>query len=348
MQGFIKFLIGAGSVFVLVSVLFALRACRKRSQNSPNIQNAKCIEEEKEIEELIPFPGGENLTIHDILEAQGEVVGKSSYGTVYKASLERENSLLLLRFLRPACTRCKKDVVPAIRQLGLIRHPNLIPLLAFYSGPRGEKLLVHPFFIRGTLLEFIRSGNKGLKTWEKLREISIGIAKGLDHLHTGFYKPLVHGNLKSKNILLDWNYKPYLSDYGLHLLLNPAANQEALESLTSQGYKAPELIKMKDASTESDIYCFGIILLEILTGKEPMLSDRGYSDLPTTMKNAILDRRVSEIFDSGLIGKVADLNPKREEGLLAFFQLAMSCCAPSPYLRPQIKQIIRRLEEIAV
>lgn len=112
-----------------------------------------------ENEELIKFQCGEDLTVHDILDAPGEVIGKSSYGTLYRASLIRVNSVVVLRFLRPACTGGMKEVVHLIQVLGAIRHDNLVPLKAFYGGPRGEKLLVHPFFGRGNLAQFITGNN---------------------------------------------------------------------------------------------------------------------------------------------------------------------------------------------
>ena len=93
--------------------------------------------------------------------------------------------------------------------------------------------------------------------------MSIGIVKGLDHLHTASQKPIIHGNLKTNNIMLDADFQPRISDFGLYLL-NPAAAQEMLETSAMQGYKAPELIKMRDATMESDIYSLGVIMLEII------------------------------------------------------------------------------------
>ncbi|XP_058093192.1 putative kinase-like protein TMKL1 [Magnolia sinica] len=304
--------------------------------------------EESETEDLIAFPGGENLTIHDILDAPGEVVGKSSYGTLYKASLQRSGSVVLLRFLRPTCTGRMKEILPSIQMLGFVRHPNLVPMQAFYSGARGEKLLVYPFFERGTLSRFLGDGSSESHRWPIIYCISLGIANGLDHLHTGLQKPIIHGNLKSKNILLNSNYQPYLSDFGLRLLLNPTTGQEILEASALEGYKAPELIKMKDASKESDIYSLGVILLEILTGKESVhaYSSSPLDQLPNLMRNAILHHRVTDMFNPQLLSRSDGGKSITGEGLLMYFQLAMSCCSPSPALRPDTKQIIRKLEEI--
>ncbi|XP_022923153.1 putative kinase-like protein TMKL1 [Cucurbita moschata] len=312
-----------------------------------NQQSAKGAEES---EDLLTFQGGQDLTILDILEAPGEVIGKANHGTLYKAYLQGSSTVRLLRFLRPVCTAGHDDFVSEIEFLGSIRHPNLVPLLGFYSGPRTEKLLIHPFYRRGNLAQFIRDGNGDSHRWGVINKISIGIAKGLDHLHTGLQKPTIHGNLQSKNVLLDRNYEPYVSDFGLHLLLNSSSAQEVLEGLAANGYKAPEVIKMKDATEETDVYSYGVILLELLSGKEPVNEKPAFDEdfyLPNFMRNAVLGHRIADLFHPEiLLYSSIDGNNVTEEKILKFFQLAMACCSPSPALRPSMKQVLRKLNEI--
>ncbi|WCJ36435.1 Protein kinase superfamily protein [Euphorbia peplus] len=315
-------------------------------------ENPKEIDkDEAETQDLVTFQGGEDLTITDILDAPGEVIGKSNYGTLYKAFLQSSNSVRLLRFLRPVCTARDIEFVEIVELLGCVRHPNLVPLLGFYAGPRGEKLLVYPFFRRGNLAQFIREGNAESHKWSIIYKISIGIAKGLDHLHSGLQRPVVHGNLKSKNILLDRSHQPYISDLSLHLLLNPTAAQEMLEASAAEGYKAPELIKLKEANKQTDIYSLGVILLELLSGKESINENPTLDEdfhLPTFMRNAVLDRRISDLYhpDILLSSRTDDEFVVDEECILKFFQLAMACCSPSPSLRLNIKQVVWKLEEI--
>ncbi|KAK7313843.1 hypothetical protein VNO77_39045 [Canavalia gladiata] len=338
-------------VIVVVYVLFYKRRISKH-ESKKDIESSEHKEEEvDEKEDLIIFQGGEDLTICDILDAPGEVIGKSNYGTLYKALLQRSNKVRLLRFLRPVCTTRGEELDEMILFLGRIRHPNLVPLLGFYTGPRGEKLLVHPFYRHGSLTQFIRDGNGECYKWSNICRISIGIAKGIEHLHTSQQKAIVHGNLKSKNILLDRSYQPCISDSGLHLLLNPTAGQEMLESSAAQGYKAPELIKMKDASEESDIYNLGVIFLELLSGKEP-INEHPTPDedfyLPNFMRNAVLGHRISDLYHPAILLRNSrdDKIPVTEECILKFFQLAMACCSPSPSVRPNIKQVLKKLEEV--
>lgn len=146
--------------FLMFFILFIYFYRKKRSENQQqkDIENTEDNKHEDEVqaEDLITFQGGQELTIFDILDAPGEVIGKSNSGTLYKAFLQQSNSVRLLRFLRPVCTTKVDEFEESIRFLGLVRHPNLVPLLGFYAGPRGEKLLVHPFYRHGNLVQFIR------------------------------------------------------------------------------------------------------------------------------------------------------------------------------------------------
>ncbi|KAH6815171.1 Protein kinase superfamily protein [Perilla frutescens var. frutescens] len=349
--------VGLTSLTVLLAILlFTIFCCRKRkSENGcrdvdTDRESAFESEDEDEFvafvnhEDFIKFGGGEDLSVEEILDAPGEVIGKCSYGTLYRASLVNSDSVALLRFLRPSCTLRIKDVMPIVEILGCLRHPNLVPLNAFYRGPRGEKLMVHPFFGSGNLAHFIKDGAGEVNRWHVIHKISVGIAEGVCHLHSAREKPIIHGNLKSKNVLLDRHQHPYVSDFGLYLLLNPTAGQQMLEDSASQGYKAPELIKMKDANKESDIYSLGIILLELLCGKSPSDQDL---HLPTALSVAVLDGRVMDLYRPDiLVGLSNDQRAVMEDRILQFFHLAMACCSPSPRLRPDIDQILEKLQEI--
>uniref|UniRef100_A0A1J3HCT9 Putative kinase-like protein TMKL1 n=1 Tax=Noccaea caerulescens TaxID=107243 RepID=A0A1J3HCT9_NOCCA len=337
--------LSALSIVIIFIVFFIL--CRgKQSSTESDQYDVESSDDNKqgysssETEELVTFHGGEDLTICDILDAPGEVIGKSSYGTLYKASLQRSGKIRVLRFLRPVCTvrSDSKEFNGVIEMLGFVRHENLVPLLGFYSGNRGEKLMVHPFFGSGNLSDFIRSGDDESIKWSNILSITIGISKALDHLQTGMQKPIVHGNLKSKNVLLlKPSFEPRISDFGLHLLLNLTAGQEILDVSAAEGYKAPELIKMKEVSKESDVYSLGVIMLELVSGKEPMNKNR---------KGYVLDHnKLSDLYHPEIhISGEKDGSGVTEECVLEYIQLAMSCCSTSPSLRPSFKQVLRKLE----
>ncbi|XP_057787749.1 putative kinase-like protein TMKL1 isoform X2 [Salvia miltiorrhiza] len=332
----------------LLTIIFLAIFCfrRRKSENDGRDVESK-LERKGGDEDLVKFEGGEDLSVVEILEAPGEVIGKSSYGTLYKANLVNLNCVTLLRFLRPTCTLRIEEVMPAIELLGSVRHPNLVPLNAFYAGPRGEKLMVLPFYSGGNLADFIRDSNGEVYKWTTICRISIGIARGVHHLHTALNKPIVHGNLKSKNILLGADYHPYVSDFGVRMVLNPATRQKMVEASGFEGYKAPELIKMKDVSEESDVYSLGIIFLELLSGKEAVNESDQDSYLPGAMTSAVLDDRLKDLYHPNiLVGLSNDERVVTEDDVLRYFQLAMACCSPTQRLRPNMKQILDKLEEM--
>nr|AAR15438.1 protein kinase [Sisymbrium irio] len=348
--------ISAFAIVIFFFIVFFI-FCRRRKQPSTESDEEHDVESldhdkqgfSSETEKLVTFQGGEDLTICDILDAPGEVIGKSSYGTLYKASLQRSGKVRVLRFLRPVCAvrSDSKEFSGVIETLGFVRHENLVPLLGFYAGTRGEKLMVHPFFSSGNLSDIIRSGDGESIKWSNILRITIGMSEALDYLHSGMQKTIVHGNLKSKNVLLNSSFEPRISDFGLHLLLNLAAGQEILDVSAAEGYKAPELIKMKDVSKESDVYSLGVIMLELVSGKEP-INDNPTGDsefyLPDFMRNAVLDHKLSDLYRPEIL--TSSGNNLSEECVLKYFQLAMSCCSPSPSLRPNMKQVLRKLEDI--
>lgn len=135
-------------------------AIRNRSGSDDSVESEGFELAKAEAEELVVFAGCEHLRIQDILEAPGEVVGKSSYGTLYRATIRISDAgataVMLLRFIRPACVGRTGDILTAVPLLGLLRHPYLVPLRALYVGPRGEKLFVYPFYTAGNLAQFLK------------------------------------------------------------------------------------------------------------------------------------------------------------------------------------------------
>lgn len=123
-----------------------------------------------------------------------------------------------------------------------------------------------------------------------------------------------------------------------------------LEDAAVEGYKAPELTKLKESNTESDIYNLGVILLELVTGKE-LINGKANPDqdfyLPTSIRKAILDHRMSDIYHPDILeNNNGELSHVNEDIVIKFAQLALACCSPSPSVRPNIKQICKKLEEI--
>lgn len=294
---------------------------------------------------LVLFQGGEHLTLEDVLNATGQVMEKTSYGTVYKAKLG-DGGTIALRLLREGSCKDRRLCLPVIKQLGRIRHENLIPLRAFYQGNRGEKLLIYDYLPNSNLNQLLHESKVGkpVLNWARRHKIALAIARGLAHLHTGLESPVTHGNVRSKNVLVDKFFVARLTDFGLDKIMVPAIADELVATAKSAGYKAPELQKMKKCNTRTDVYAFGILFLEILLGKKPGKSGRNeeFVDLPSRVKVAVLEETTVDVFDSEVL---KGIRSPMEEGLLQALKLAMGCCAPVASVRPTMDEVVKQLEE---
>ncbi|EAZ19396.1 hypothetical protein OsJ_34952 [Oryza sativa Japonica Group] len=290
---------------------------------------------------LVHFDGPMAFTADDLLCATAEIMGKSTYGTVYKATLE-DGSLVAVKRLREKITKGHKDFESEAAVLGKIRHPNLLPLRAYYLGPKGEKLLVLDFMPNGSLSQFLhaRAPNTPI-SWETRMTIAKGTARGLAFLHDDM--TIVHGNLTASNVLLDDHSNPKIADFGLSRLMTTAANSNVLAAAGALGYRAPELSKLKKASAKTDVYSLGVIILELLTGKSPAETTNGM-DLPQWVASIVKEEWTSEVFDLELM-RDGDNGPAGDE-LVDTLKLALHCVDQSPSVRPDAREVLRQLEQI--
>lgn len=180
--------------------------------------------------------------------------------------------------------------------------------------------------------------------WARRHKIALGMARGLAHLHTGQETPITHGSVRSMNVLVDEFFVARLTEYGLDKLMVPAVADEMVATAKTEGYKPPELHKMKKCNSRTDVYAFGILLLEILLGKKPGKDDRTGEmvDLPAIVKAAVLEETTMEVFDVELLKGVRS---PMEDGLVHALKLAMGCCSPVTTARPDMVEVVKQLEE---
>ncbi|XP_057981669.1 probable leucine-rich repeat receptor-like protein kinase IMK3 [Malania oleifera] len=287
---------------------------------------------------LVHFDGPMVFTADDLLCATAEIMGKSTYGTVYKATLEDGNQVAVKR-LREKITKNQREFETEVSVLGKIRHPNLLALRAYYIGPKGEKLLVFDYMPKGSLATFLHArGPENHIDWPTRKNIARGITCGLFYLHT--HENIIHGNLTSTNILLDEQTNAKIADFGLARLMTTAANSNVIATAAALGYRAPELSKLKKANTKTDVYSLGVIILELLTGKSPGEAMNGV-DLPQWVASIVKEEWTNEVFDVELMKDA----PAIVDDLLNTLKLALHCVDPSPSARPEVQQVLQLLEE---
>ncbi|KAL5219399.1 hypothetical protein ABZP36_020083 [Zizania latifolia] len=291
---------------------------------------------------LVHFEGGLSFTADDLLCATAEILGKSTYGTVYKATMEN-GSYVAVKRLREKIAKNQKEFEAEVNALGKLRHPNLLALRAYYLGPKGEKLLVFDFMTKGSLASFLHArAPDSPVNWPTRMNIAMGLARGLHHLHGE--ANIVHGNLTSSNVLLDEGNNAKIADCGLSRLMSAAANSNVIAAAGALGYRAPELSKLKKATAKTDIYSLGMIMLELLTGKSPGDTTNGL-DLPQWVASVVEEEWTNEVFDLELM-KDAAAGSETGEELVKTLKLALHCVDPSPAARPEAQQVLRQLEQI--
>ncbi|EXB25608.1 putative inactive receptor kinase [Morus notabilis] len=275
--------------------------------------------------------------LEDLLRASAEVLGKGTFGTAYKAVLE-VGTVVAVKRLKDV-TISDKEFKEKIEAVGAMDHQNLVPLRAFYYS-RDEKLLVYDYMPMGSLSALLH-GNKGAGrtplNWEIRSGIALGAARGIQYLHS--QGPNVsHGNIKSSNILLTKSYTSRVSDFGLAHLVGPSSTPNRVA-----GYRAPEVTDPRKVSQKADVYSFGVLLLELLTGKPPthaLLNEEGV-DLPRWVQSIVKEEWTSEVFDLELLRY-----QNVEEEMVQMLQLAIDCAAQYPDKRPTMSEVTSRIEEL--
>ncbi|XP_068664256.1 putative kinase-like protein TMKL1 [Aristolochia californica] len=346
--GIVISLMAGAVVLASVSIGFVQikrRKARRKGSNDEAVDQEEVENGNEGDGKLLVFEGGEHLSLEDVLNATGQVIEKTCYGTVYKAKLV-DGGTIALRLLREGSCKDRASCMPVIKQLGRVRHENLVSLRAFYQGQRGEKLLIYDYLPNKTLHDLLHETRAGrpMLNWARRHKIALGIARGLAHLHTVHEMPITHGNVRSSNVLIDEFFVARLTEFSLDKLLVPSVADEVVAAAKTDGFKAPELHKMKKCNSRTDVYAFGILLLEILLGKKPGKDARTGEmvDLPALVKAAVLEETTMEVFD---VEVLKGIRSPMEDGLVQALKVAMGCCAPVASVRPDMLLVVKQLEE---
>ncbi|CAN1340374.1 Pollen receptor-like kinase 2 [Linum perenne] len=280
--------------------------------------------------------------LHDLLKASAELLGSGCFGSSYKAALTSGQVMVVKRF-KQMNNVGREEFHDHMRRIGKLRHTNLLPLVAFYYR-KEEKLLVHDFVPYGSLAVHLHGhqalGQPSLE-WENRVKIIKGVSRGLSYLYKELPSVIAaHGHLKSNNVLLDENFEPYLTDYGLI----PVINQENAQELMV-AYKSPEYLRLGRVTKKTDVWALGMLILEVVTGKlsSTFLKQGGGGEGGE-------DRWASEVVDKELREEEEEelINIHKEGEMVKLVRIGLMCCEGDVDKRPDLKEVVGMIEEINI
>ncbi|KAK9670515.1 hypothetical protein RND81_13G206500 [Saponaria officinalis] len=297
--------------------------------------------------ELVFLDTSLSFTSEQLSRAPAEVLGRSSHGTLYKATLNA-GQMLTVKWLRVGLVKNKKEFAKEVKKIGSMRHPNIVPVRAYYWGPREQERLILSDYVPGDslalhLYEATPRRHSSLSLSQRLK-IAVDVARCLVFLHE---RGVPHGNLKPTNILLtNPDLSARLTDYGLHRLMTPAGIAEQTLNLGALGYSAPELVNSTKPvpSTKADVYAFGVILMELLTRRSAgdiISGQSGAVDLTDWVRLCDQEGRRMDCVDRDMARR--EKNSRAMDDMLG---ISLRCILPVND-RPNIRQVFEDLGSIS-
>ncbi|ERN04168.1 hypothetical protein AMTRI_Chr08g168150 [Amborella trichopoda] len=292
---------------------------------------------------LVMFSSDKDFSVgaHALLDKHCEL-GRGGFGAVYRAPLPDGRPVAVKKLAVSGLVKSQSEFEKTVRSLGRLRHPNLVHLHGYYWTPQLQ-LLVYEYVGGGSLYSRLHEpGGKAL-TWLERFRVILGVARGLAFLHESCRPAVVHYNVKSSNVLIDENGEAKVGDFGLARLL-PMLDRYVLSSKiqSALGYMAPEFAcGSARVSEKCDVYGFGVLTLEIITGRRPV----EYTEDDVV----ILSDSVRGALEGGRVGSCVDprMGPAwPEEVLVPLVKLALICASQVPSNRPAMGEVVHILEVI--
>ncbi|EXC14270.1 Probably inactive leucine-rich repeat receptor-like protein kinase [Morus notabilis] len=276
-------------------------------------------------------------------------IGEGVFGTVYKVSLGADHNhqertvFVIKKLVTSNITQYPEDFDREVRILAKAKHPNIVSLKGYYWTPQIQ-LLVLEYAPNGSLQSRLHERHPSSQplSWPQRFKILLGTAKGLAHLHHSIRPPIVHYNLKPSNILLDENFNPRISDFGLSRLLTKLDKHVISNRFQSAlGYVAPEMAcQSLRVNEKCDVYGFGVLILELVTGRRPV--EYGEDNV------VILSDHARVLLEEGNVLECVDqsIGDYPEDEVLPVLKLALVCTSQVPSSRPSMAEVVQILHVI--
>ncbi|XP_051225083.1 probable receptor-like protein kinase At2g42960 [Lolium perenne] len=268
------------------------------------------------------------------------VLGEGGYGVVYRGRLVNGTEVAIKKIFNNM-GQAEKEFRVEVEAIGHVRHKNLVRLLG-YCVEGVNRMLVYEFVNNGNLEQWLHGAMRqhGVFTWENRMKVVIGTAKALAYLHEAIEPKVVHRDIKSSNILIDNEFNGKVSDFGLAKMLGSDKSHITTRVMGTFGYVAPEYANTGMLNEKSDVYSFGVLLLETVTGRDPVDYSRSANEvnLVEWLKMMIANRRAEEVVDP-----ILEIRPTIR-ALKRALLIALRCVDPDSEKRPKMGQVARMLE----
>ncbi|XP_044954041.1 probable LRR receptor-like serine/threonine-protein kinase At1g51810 [Hordeum vulgare subsp. vulgare] len=266
------------------------------------------------------------------------IIGKGGFGIVYHGKLENGDEVAVKVLMETSIAE-STDFLPEVETLSKVHHKNLVTLKGYCQNKKCLAL-IYDFMSRGNLQQLIRGGDDYSLKWEQRLHIALDAAQGLEYLHESCTPSIVHRDVKTPNILLDKNLVGIISDFGLSRAFNDAHTHISTVAAGTLGYLDPEYHATFQLTVKTDVYSFGIVLLEIITGQPPVLMEPQTFHLPNWVRHKIAMGNIHDIVDKRL------LDQYDASSLQSVVDLAMNCVENAAIDRPTMTDVVSRLKEL--
>ncbi|KAJ0242027.1 L-type lectin-domain containing receptor kinase IX.2 [Hirschfeldia incana] len=333
---------------VITTVVVWSRKQRKRNTREITTMVSSSIDEDLEKE-----AGPRKFSFKDLVSATDgfshqRKLGEGGFGAVYSGNLKEINMMVAVKKLSCGSRQGKKEFLNEVRVISKLRHRNLVQLVG-WCNEESEFLLIYELMPNGGLNSHLFGKREEILSWDTRYKIALGLASAILYLHEEWDQCVLHRDIKASNIMLDGDFNVKLGDFGLARVMSHKLDSHKTGLAGTFGYMAPEYVMTGCASKESDMYSFGIVLLEIVTGRKSLErskedeEEEGNSD--DDDEKSLVEKvwelygRREELLSSGVDERLGDdFNIEEAECLLV---LGLWCGHPDKSSRPSIKQAIQ-------
>ncbi|CAI5472486.1 unnamed protein product [Closterium sp. Yama58-4] len=289
---------------------------------------------------------GFKLTVTDVVDATEDfsnkfLLGRGGFGSVYRATLQDGRSVAIKR-LALGSSQGQREFEAEMNTLGNVRHRNLVVLVAAYLSPppAQERLLIYDFLPGGSLDQVLAremGKDSPMRRWAVRRNILEGTARALKYLHQDCTPGIIHRDMKPANILLDENLEAKVADFGLAREADASRTHMSTSVFGTVGYLSPEYSQRGRLSFKSDVFAFGVLVLQVITGKLPTDSDVAERGLARWVGMHTVASFVDERIDDALL---------YEDEIMGVVTLALQCTQTVPADRPSMPEALEVLENL--